>query len=610
MSTTGPSASELGIDLSKEASKIQTPLVVELPKSPSVLSESNFEPDTKEVSPELPVFTTEQITEYNLQPGIMYKSPEFNLEASKGYLIGTAKIDELDYIFEIDPQTKQVMKRIPGVGGGSGLIPDIDPGLTTVDFRKRIRDNIAFLEKNRGAITPELITAWANNIAAYAGINLDEKIKMQSELEARLYSAAADLWLIKSSYENFSNFFINMGKDHFNSLRDEVLGVPGMEIVRQMEIGNGLYWRESKANRDAADGRFKNNLMLTGITAEEAEGKLNIIKRLFHTSGMSSFYTGPIRETTFATPGAVHLLAQDWMVHSLPPQVRGVDTANVALLEDQPHLVYQRNEKYWRQVDQSMDGRVGNLDRSGNPNNQIIFAADDDPATNMRRLLYLPIELDNVARKMGIAAKTWSLHRAGETYAVTLPQLSGFGTLGEFMGAVNDEVGGVDQPDKNKRDKVKGRMFAYAGMIKGAGEAASAIMNFMNEPIQGGETAGDDLNRSLKNMSTVIEKLGYLSMRSPNVLSVATARILTATFGWANGNSRDRWQNFPKVPRFGKKTENAVVKVFAANMFEEDLKRVLSGVGATDTSLRLQEGRESSIGYLGDLLGLLSKIFK
>ncbi|MFH0937255.1 MAG: EDR1-related protein [Candidatus Daviesbacteria bacterium] len=558
---------------------------------------------------------------------VLYEAPDYNLRTKnnesekllerKFLLTGNAL-----YLVELDSEKKTPARitRQLGIHENAGLTPDIPIGKNIEEFKEFIRNAIAFMESDPKSINFDIIASWSSTISGYEGVPLVEKIKIQKELEIRLYlTKAVDYFLQSQNYKEFGDYITDFDSELFNFLRDEILGVEGLEIVKKMEESNGAHWRKkSEEIKEDYKKYIEDMKKISGennrnLSEEEAQVKLDVINRLFKATGMASYYTGPIRKDPIT--GNIILLEDEYMRRSrkvdistvdendrstwvlLPgesaPKVSDLsreDLENKRNLRYYPHLLIHRDENYWGEKEDYREIRVGNSD----PSKRIEFATNGDPAVNMRRLLYFPEELDFMSR-MGLATKTMSLHKAGEVYAVTLPQLSGVRTLSEFLG----EIGSDDDMTRHGKD----RTWAYVSIIRGAGEAASAIGDLMIEPIKGGESAGDlsKLDNTVGNIKGSLEKLKYLSSRSPNILSHAASRLLISTIGWVNGQSKDRWTNFPKVPQFGRKTINAVVKFFAATMLEGEVERTLKELGASDEAIRNRELLKSLFGLFGDL---------
>lgn len=535
-----------------------------------------------------------------------------------------------------DPQRGETVAWLPAIEGGAGLIPDLPLGLSVDQLRTRVRKSVMSLEANNSNITPELIMAYVNNLSSYEGIDYTDMNKLITELEARLYLAGATWRLGLQDYEGFANFYTTFDADAFNSLRDEVLGPEGIQVLRQMEAVDaagvrGGYFRLDDATRIVMN-LDDNSLIhvLSGVPMgpitpqQEAEGtaRLTIIKRLFNSTGMASWYTGPMRGGQLLDEQFMEN-AVDITIHSpvpgpspvdvtavaTPPLVTGVaGLGNPAVLRELPNLIYARNERYWDLKRQDREANLPTVVTVATPDPYPLDSAGrliDDPAINMRRLLYLPEELTRLARISNTGGRAASLRYAAELYLVTLPQFNGVRSLEEFLG-----------PQGTAEDRFtaivkKGRAFQYAAMVRGAGAAAAEMVKLITEPVKGGENAGADLGKDLANVLGVVEKYSaYLTpIAAPNIISLATSRILESTFRWLNGNSPDRRQHFPRVPRFGQRLLNAVIKadVFQAFMDVTRREQALAGVNASEQTIQWILARQASTRWGWDVLKILLK---
>lgn len=458
---------------------------------------------------------------------------------------------------------------------------ELPPGLNLVQLRQTVERMLRYREDTTNAevgfeddlnraLNPYLIgtPAIPPNPAIVAEIP-----KFIREAEARMKMVRQIGALAGGDYEGFTKEVLD--EKHIRHLWRES---PHSEKIRTlvgiMEQNDGMYWRNpAGAERAAVQAQLAGWFPVL----EDRKHLRELVERLMTVTEMASFYTGPV-------DGAGNLVDNQIMgqIDAMP---------GTAPMGDKKR--YVQNVEYYR---------LWQARRDAGP---LTFAVDKDPGMTLRRVAYLPEELQ--AKSMGKAA---GLRKDQETFVRSMPQQFGYRSLSqmaEWLAPVAPAPGFIGPPmlPKSADTSEWGK-----GVLGSGKELRGATLALVSELIAAGHTFGDvtKLGDNLKPLAEAMGKLkGYLAA-TPELLEYAEGQRIKAWVDYINSNAPERAREWRDVQGVGYKFRKAIVDALGTDMSAAAKDRLLREIGASRGKLLGLKGAEAGVGFFSDILQALGKL--
>ncbi len=549
---------------------------------------------------------------------IVYLDPETNREVGRMILktdrYNPEKADDYTesveggWVVKRDKDGLEVARLPTMEGGASGPSTTIPEGYDRTQFGEYIEHAIQSLETSTGqrAISAELVEEWVSAIASYdvrGPMSVDQKEKLALEMEARLVLAGAEFRMQIGDYGGFDSLFSKMNSELFKHLREETLGIEGLNLIQKLEDRDGEFYR---TNRSGSAREAALNTLAGGVGATVV--KKDVVRRLMNTTLMSAFYSGP-------TDSSGKLLARKWQEEADAEgiKIEGV-IADPRVVAAYPSMKYYRNENYWAAKWRSRieSGKRLLAIRNKTPKGAVEYTEDpfdnvDDPTGSGRKLIYYPEELELLAQA-GLGGKASSLRYACETYATNLPEYNGVKTLLEFI--KDEQFDPTTGASLGPAGVKYTRTSHYSGIVKGAGEVQGSYEKLIEDPIKNGERPGGKPDEYFAPMFDLLGKLTYLHKRAPNMVSFASKRAFSAVVDWNNSKNNDRFNVFRKNGEIKRPLIHAAIAALHQSLTVQDRKELSEKYGVSELAMGSKQAAEGMGGWGTDMGKLFANVLK
>lgn len=485
-----------------------------------------------------------------------------------------------------DPETGKTFILKVGVRAGeivgAGVIPDIEPSYNEAQLTAHIDGLVEYYEVNYTLLNRQLIDAYLNNLAAYAGIGIDPdsinrvKNELKDKLKYRLNMAMIAYHVDFGMVDDYQASFANFGRDGIEYIgitieKNEKLQI--RNVIKKLEADDGEIYRVSSRGerirrenqilcgldgdwtnpsdpywattpRPAIPGGEVGYLMAAppaglGLTEAEAIKKaklsLELGKKLLLTTGHSSFYGGS-EEDTPAGPGRPGKLIERRIIDKMVTNHVPGFSVDPITGETKVDLTQEEYWSEWNRIRLEEGIRIIKPTIPGEP-----YFGHDVPA------LFKPAFYGPEVLAENNFGKAKGLRIAAETRARSFVLFKGHTTLEGLIESIDTEDGAL--PDKINNVGLA-EPFRWSIIASGGAKMISKFYKedpfFLNDPLPNANEARrstEGLVKSLGNLYKMIsgENYGYLDYyryggEAAHMAYNIRAKLVQETLRYVNSN--------------------------------------------------------------------------